>query len=129
MSKRFKQWSKPEYDMEGWAYPNKVCANMRDHPYGWRCQHFQGLKLGKNVDIGCFTYMNAKYGIIIEDDVQIGSHCSIYSHNTENNTHAPIMIGKGSLIGSHCLILPNSIIKPDSKIRAFSIVDESGIIG
>jgi len=77
--------------------------------------------MGRNVDIGCFTYMNAKHGIVIEDDVQIGSHCSIYTDNTENKTHGPVLIGKGSLIGSFCLILPGSRIPPGTKLRAYSI--------
>jgi len=106
---RFKKWERPKIDEEGWT------------KYGWRCQHPEGLSMGEKVDIGCFTYMNAKHGIIIEDDVQIGSHCSIYSDNTENNTHGPVVIGKGALIGSHCLILPNSRILPGAKIRAYSI--------
>ncbi|MCD6108941.1 MAG: hypothetical protein J7J89_05705, partial [Thermoplasmata archaeon] len=43
------------------------------------------LELGKYVDIGAFTYINARYGVEIEDNVQIGSHCSIYSHSTIDN--------------------------------------------
>ena len=30
--------------------------------------------------------MNAKYGIEIGDNVQVGAHCAIYSENTENDT-------------------------------------------
>jgi len=66
--------------------------------------------------------MNAKYDIKIGDNVQIGSHCSIYSDNTENNTHGPVIIGENSLIGSFCLILPGAIIPPNSKIKAYSII-------
>jgi acetyltransferase-like isoleucine patch superfamily enzyme len=107
---RFYNWKQPDIDKEGWTV------------YGWRCQHPENLILGRNVDIGCFTYLNAKHGITIEDDVQIGSHCSIYSDNTENNTQGMVMIGKKSLIGSFSLILPGSVIKPNSKIRAYSII-------
>lgn len=107
---RFKKWEQPVFDSAGWT------------KYGWRCQNPDGLTLGDRVDIGCFTYMNAKYGIKIGNDVQIGSHCSIYSINTENNAKGEVVIGDNSLIGSHCLILPGAVIVSGSKIRAYSIV-------
>ena len=89
--------------------------------YGWRCQHSDGLKLGRNVDIGCFTYLNAKYGIEIGDNTQIGSHVSIYSVNTENHTQGKVVIGKDCLIGSFGLILPGSVIPDGTKLRAYSV--------
>lgn len=47
--------------------------------YNWLVQHKDNLKLGYGTDIGAFTYINARHGVIIEDYVQIGSHCSVYS--------------------------------------------------
>lgn len=122
MEKRFKNWKPPVFDEDGWAYPDRQCMSFKQHKYGWRCQYHEGLKLGKNIDIGTFAYFNAKFGIEIGDNVQMGSHCSTYSHNTENQTQGKVVIGKGALIGSHCLILPGAVIKPGEKIRAFSIV-------
>jgi len=92
--------------------------------YGWRCQHNENLGLGINVDIGCFTFMNAKYGIDIGKDTQIGSHCSIYSVNTENETKGKVVIGENCRIGSYTLILPNVCIPPDTKIKARSVIDD-----
>jgi len=118
---RFKNWKKPEFDEDGWAFV--IGQNAFDtKKFGWRCQYPEGLKLGDGVDIGCFSYLNARYGIEIGDDVQIGGCCLIYSDNTENKTHGKIVIGKGALIGSHSLILPNAVIKPYSKIKAYSII-------
>lgn len=107
---RFKEWKKPEFDADGWT------------KYGWRCQNYEKLELGDKVDIGCFSYLNAKYGIEIGDNVQIGSHCSIYSINTENDTKGRVTIGKGCLIGSFTLILPGVELKPHTKIKARSIL-------
>lgn len=115
---RFENWEEPWFDEDGFAYDSYITQR----PYGWRCQNFKGLKLGDRVDIGCFSYLNARYGIEIGSNVQIGSHCSIYSDNTENNTHGPVIIGENSLIGSFCLILPGAIIPPNSKIKAYSII-------
>ena len=120
---RFEKWQEPLFDVDGYAY--WLDNFTPDRYYGWRCQNPKGLKLGNNVDIGCFTYMNAKFGIEIGDNVQIGSHCSIYSRNTENDTQGPVKVGKDCLIGSHSLILPNSVIPDGAKIKAYSIVKES----
>lgn len=115
---RFKNWEKPWFDELGFAYDSELTKR----PYGWRCQHPENLKLGNKVDIGCYTYLNARHGILIGDNVQIGSHCSIYSDNTENNTRGLVVIEEGSLIGSHSLILPGAFIPANSKIRAYSII-------
>ena len=64
---RFKNWKKPEI------------KDRELTEYNWMVQHKDKLKLGYKTDIGAFTYINAKSEVIIEDYVQIGSHCSIYS--------------------------------------------------
>ena len=105
------------FDRDGYAYDGETLRR-----YGWMCSHPDKLELGYDCDIGAFTYIQSKYGVKIGDDVQIGSHCSIYSINTENNTKGEVVIGDNSLIGSHCLILPGAVIISGSKIRAYSIV-------
>ena len=50
--------------------------------YNYIVQYPENLKLGKNFDIGEFTYINSSKGVIIEDNVQIGSHCAILSNST-----------------------------------------------
>jgi acetyltransferase-like isoleucine patch superfamily enzyme len=110
MNDRFEDWKLPVFDKDGWT------------KYGWRCQHHQNLKLGKYVDIGCFTYLNAKYGIKIGDNVQIGAGCAIYSEDTERGVKGEVVIGKNALIGAHCVILPCVIIEENAKIRIGSVL-------
>jgi len=119
---RFKNWKKPRLDDEGWAYPDVTSMQMKQNAYGWRCQHPEGLEIGHRVDIGCFTYMNAKYGIEIAENVQIGSHCAIYSDDTERGVYGRVTIGKNALIGSHTVILPGATIKPGAKIPIGSVI-------
>ena len=90
--------------------------------WSWMCQHAEKFRLGKNTDIGAFTYINAKHGVEIEEDVQIGSHCSIYSENTIDGTKGKIIIKKGAKIGSHTLILPGVTIGISSVVGAHSLV-------
>ena len=80
MMDRFKDWEYPEIE-EG--KPTK---------YNWVVQHKDNLKLGYKTDIGAFTYINAKFGVTIEDEVQIGSHCSIYSLSTIDGTEGEVVL-------------------------------------
>lgn len=112
MEKRFKNWKTPKIE-EG-----KLTE------WNWMVQNKKGLKLGKNTDIGAFTYINAKCGIIIEDYVQIGSHCSIYSVSTIDNKGGEVVLKENSRIGSHSVIMPGITIGKNSIIGAFSFVNQ-----
>jgi acetyltransferase-like isoleucine patch superfamily enzyme len=90
----------------------------------WMVQHPQNLKIGRYVDIGAFTYMNALYGIELEDFVQIGSHCSIYSISTIDGRKGKVVIRRNARIGSHCVVMPGVTIGENSIIGAFSFIDK-----
>ena len=109
---RFSDWKYPEIK-EG--KPNK---------YNWVVQNLKGLKLGSQTDIGAFTYINAKYKVIIEDNVQIGSHCSIYSVSTIDNFSGKVILKDNCRIGSHTIILPGISIGKNSVIGAHSLVNK-----
>jgi acetyltransferase-like isoleucine patch superfamily enzyme len=82
----------------------------------------ENLTLGKNIDIGAYTALFAHHGIDIADNVQIGSHCSIYSKNTIDGTQGKVVIGKNSCIGTHTTIFPGVTIGENVKIGAHSLV-------
>ena len=90
--------------------------------YNYIAQYPEGLKLGKNFDIGTFTYINARYGITISDLVQIGSHCSIYSYSTIDDKKGKIVLEKNCRIGTHSTVMPNVTIGENSIVAAYSFV-------
>ena len=112
MKKRFKNWKYPKIE-EG-----KLTE------YNWLVQNKDNLKLGYKTDIGAFTYINAKKGVIIEDNVQIGSHCSIYSVSTVDNKEGRVVLKRNCRIGSHSLIMPGVTVGENSVIGAFSFVNK-----
>jgi len=112
MEKRFKNWK----------YPKIREGKLTE--YNWLVKHKKNLKLGKKTDIGAFTYINAKNGVIIEDYVQIGSHCSIYSVSTIDKKEGKVTLKKNCKIGSHSLIMPGVTIGENSIIGAFSFVNK-----
>ena len=103
-----------------WKYPDIGEGKLTK--YNWIVQHKDKLKLGYKTDIGAFTYINAKNGVIIEDYVQIGSHCSIYSVSTIDNKEGQVILKKNCRIGSHSVVMPGISIGENSIIGAFSFV-------
>lgn len=105
-----------------WEYPDIEEGKLTK--YNWIVQHKDKLKLGNKTDIGAFTYINAKNGVIIEDYVQIGSHCSIYSISTIDNKEGQVILKKNCRISSHSIVMPGVVIGKNSIIGAFSFVNE-----
>jgi len=112
MEKRFKNWKMPEIK-EG--KPTK---------YNWLVQNKEGFKLGKYTDIGAFCYINAKNGVAVEDGVQIGSHCSIYSVSTIDGKSGKVILKNNCMIGSHSIIMPGVTVGKNSVVGAFSFVNK-----
>ncbi len=106
-------------------FPNWVVPDIENGKltkYNWLVQHKANLTLGNRTDIGAFTYINAKNGVILEDFVQIGSHCSIYSLSTIDTKEGPVILKKNSRIGTHSAIMPNVTVGENSIVGAFSYV-------
>jgi acetyltransferase-like isoleucine patch superfamily enzyme len=112
MKDRFSDWEYPEIE------ENKLTK------YNWVVQNKEGLKLGYKTDIGAFTYINAKNSVVIEDFVQIGSHCAIYSVSTIDNKEGEVVLKKNCKIGSHSVVMPGVTIGENSIIGAFSFVNK-----
>jgi len=109
--KRFIKWKPPTFDKNDTT------------KWNWMCQHHENLQLGTCVDIGAFTYINAERGVCIEDFVQIGSHCSLYSISTIDNKEGKILLKRNCRIGTHSVIMPGVIIGENAVIGAYSFVN------
>jgi acetyltransferase-like isoleucine patch superfamily enzyme len=112
MGERWKDWKPPVFDQTGLT------------KWNWMCQHRQNLKLGKGVDIGAFSYLNALHGITIEENVQIGSHCSIYTISTIDEKTGPVHLKKNCKIGTHSVVMPGVTIGKNAVVGAFSFVNK-----
>lgn len=110
MSERFKKWKAPKIKH---GIPTK---------WLWTVFRPEKFILGKNTDIGALTCIFAHHGIEIEDDVQIGSHCSIYSYNTIENKSGKVRIGKGACIGTHTSVMQGVTIGEGAIVGAHSFV-------
>jgi acetyltransferase-like isoleucine patch superfamily enzyme len=113
MAERFDSWTHPKIE-EG-----------KPTIYNWVVQHIANFQLGYRTDIGAYTYVNAKNGVIIEDLVQIGSHCSIYSVSTIDGKEGRVILKRNCKIGSHSVVMPGVTIGENSIIGAFTFVDKN----
>jgi acetyltransferase-like isoleucine patch superfamily enzyme len=108
---RFSDWQFPEIK-EG--KPTK---------FNWLVQNVQNFQLGYKTDIGAFTYINAKYGVTIEDFAQLGSHCAIYSVSTIDQKKGPVLLKRNCRIGSHSIVMPGVTVGENAVVGAYSFVN------
>jgi len=113
MKKIQQKWKKP------------IIKHSKLTKYNYIVQYPEKLKLGKNFDIGTFTYINSQYGVEICDNVQIGSHCSIYSNSSIDKKRGKIVLKNNCKIGAHSTIMPNVIIGENSIVGAYSFVNKN----
>ena len=106
-----------------WKKPEILHGKMTK--YNYIVQYPEKLILGKNFDIGSFVYINSKFYVEIQDNVQIGSHSSIYSHSTIDNKKGKITLKKNCKIGTHSTIMPGITIGQNSIIGAYSFVTKN----
>ncbi len=108
---RIKDWKPPEME------------HGKLTKWNWLPYYPENIKIGKYVDIGAFCLLQGKYGIDIGENVQIGSHTSIYSEDTERGISGKIVILDGMLIGTHVSILPRDKLLVIAKnIKAGGVV-------
>lgn len=112
MEERFKHWEKP------------IIEEGTMTKYNWLVQGVKNFTLGDKTDIGAFTYIQAKSQVVIEDFVQIGSHCSIYSESTIDDKKAQVVLKKNCKIGTHSTVMPGVTVGENSIIGAHSFVNK-----
>jgi acetyltransferase-like isoleucine patch superfamily enzyme len=105
-----------------WKYPKII--EGQPTKYNWVVQNLNGFVLGHETDIGAFSYINALHGVVIEDNVQIGSHCSVYSVSTIDNSEGKVILKNNCRIGSHSTILPGLTVGKNSIVGAHSLVNQ-----
>ena len=110
-----------ESRFKDWEYPQ--IEDGKPTKYNWVVQHKDKFKLGYKTDIGAFTYINAKCGVTIKDEVQIGSHCAIYSVSTIDGKEGKVVLKENCRIGSHSVIMPGVTVGENTVVGAMSFVN------
>jgi len=106
-----------------WKHPEVIDGVLTK--YNWLAQNVKNLHLGFATDIGAFSYINALHGVTVEDHVQVGSHCSIYSVSTIDGSYGEVLLKRNCKIGSHSTVLPGVSVGENSIVGAHSLVNSN----
>ena len=63
--------------------------------------------------------------MVLEDGVQVGSHCSIYSYSTVDGLEGEVVLKENCKIGAHSVISPGVTVGKNSIVGAFSFVKDN----
>lgn len=113
MPDRFDKWQPPKIE------------HGKLTEWNWVVYRPENFKLGKKTDIGVFSAIFANYGVVIEDEVQIGSHCTLYSASTIDDKQGPVVLKKNCRVGSHSIVMPGVTIGENTIVGAQSFVNRN----
>lgn len=90
----------------------------------------RGLRVGSNVSIGRDAYLGelCPWLLTIRDDVTIGMHVTIYTHDSSTKRRigytvvSPVEICERVYVGGFCVVLPGVTIGADAIVGAGSVV-------
>lgn len=103
---------------KNWEMP--VIPDGQPTIYGWTVRCPDHFFLGQYTDIGYGSYIQAEAGVLIEEHVQIGGGCFIYSVSTINNKRGKVTLRKGCRIGSHVVIMPGVTVGENALVGAYT---------
>ena len=109
-NKENREWVGPEFDDMGMTQ------------WGWRVSYRENFELGKNVEIGTFTMIDAHHGVEIADEVKIGFGCSILSHSSIDKKSGRVVLRRGCKLGAHSVVMPGVEIGENAVVGANSLV-------
>ena len=106
------------------------------------CIFTGNIQIGSNIHIGCYGFMSGKYGIVLEDFVQVAprvsmftacddfSGCSLVGPTIPDEFKPKLKTGriilkKHALIGAHSIIMPGVTIGEGASVGALSLVNRS----
>ena len=92
--------------------------------WNWMVNYPESFVMGERVDIGAFCFIMAKFGVVIESDVQLGSGVKIFSQSTIDGKQGPVMIHARAKIGANSIIMPGVTIGADATVGACSFVNK-----
>lgn len=115
-----KEQAKDRFD--SWQQPKIEHGKLTQ--WNWVVYRPEKFILGNKTDIGAFTAIFAHHGVTIEDEVQIGSHCTLYSASTIDEKRGPVVLKKNCRIGSHSVVMPGVTVGENTIVGAQSFVNK-----
>lgn len=107
-----------------WTYPEKI-EHGKPTRWNWIVLYPECLVINQYVDIGGFTLLNARNGIILEEGVEIGPFCALLTESSIDRKAGGIYVKKNAKIGTQSTIMPGVQIGENALVGAYSLVKTS----
>jgi maltose O-acetyltransferase len=96
----------------------------------WRAEMYapERIRIGANCTIGDSCFLDGRDGLTIGDNVNLGSHVTIFTrqHDVDSPDFAevggPVTIGDHAWVASHALVLPGVTIGEGAVVAAAAVV-------
>jgi maltose O-acetyltransferase len=96
----------------------------------WRAEFYapEGITIGAGTTIGDTAFLDGRSGLSIGDNVNLGSHVSIYTrqHDVDSpdfaEIGAPVVIEDYAWVASHAILLPGVTIGEGAVVAAAAVV-------
>jgi maltose O-acetyltransferase len=116
--------------MRNYFYRRSGVKLPRTSSIHWRAEFYApaGIVIGENCIIGDSCFLDGREGITFGENVNVGSHVSIYTrqHDVDSphfdEVGAPVVVGTYAWIASHAVILPGVTIGEGAVVAAGSVV-------
>jgi len=120
----------PSHAMRNYFYRRSGVKLPRTSSIHWRAEFYApaGIVIGENCIIGDSCFLDGREGITFGENVNVGSHVSIYTrqHDVDSphfdEVGAPVVVGTYAWIASHAVILPGVTIGEGAVVAAGSVV-------
>lgn len=120
----------PSHTVRNYFYRRSGMVLPRTSSLHWRAEFYrpEGIVVGEHCTIGDTCFLDGRSGITLGDNVNIGSHVSIYTRQHDVDAAdfaeigAPVTVGDYAWIASHAVVLPGVTIGEGAVVAAGAVV-------
>jgi maltose O-acetyltransferase len=120
----------PSHAFRNFFYRRAGMTLARSSSIHWRAEFYapEQIVIGEHTVIGDSAFLDARSGLTIGENVNLGSHVTIYTRQHDIDAPdfaevgAPVVIGDYAYIGSHTIILPGVTVGRGGVVGAGSVV-------
>ena len=120
----------PSHRVRNAAYRRAGLTLPASSSIHWRAEFYapERIVVGERCTIGDSCFLDGRSGLELGDDVNIGSHVTIYTrqHDVDSpdfaEVGAPVTIGRHAWVASHAIVLPGVTIGEGAVVAAGAVV-------
>ncbi len=120
----------PSHRVRGYFYRRAGMVIDRTSSIHWRAEFYapERITIGRYCTIGDSSFLDGRSGLMIGDQVNLGSHVSVYTrqHDVDSPDFAevgsPVVICDYAWVSSHSIVLPGVTIGEGAVVAAGAVV-------